>query len=159
MCPIFKVVTSEYQAHQTLRLLLWKSLFDFPPSLPACNKPTSFPYLEASRYELDPTFACIMRGSLVVSVCSFWNSEQWNALRLKAFMPDGFLAKEIRKNAKRIKCHVFLLSQADWADRGWASDRHRPVGAGWHFYHSLLAAPATPQLFLQDSAEKANLSD
>ena len=45
-------------------------------------------------------------------------------------MPDGFLAKEIRKNAKRIKCHVFLLSQADWADRGWASDRHRPVGAG-----------------------------
>ena len=74
-------------------------------------------------------------------------------------MPDGFLAKEIRKNAKRIKCHVFLLSQADWADRGWASDRHGPVGAGWHIYHSLLAAPATPQLFLQDSAEKANLND
>ena len=59
-------------------------------------------------------------------------------------MPDGFLAKEIRKNAKRIKCHVFLLGQADWADRGWASDRHGPVGAGWHIYHSLLAAPATP---------------
>ena len=75
-------------------------------------------------------------------------------------MPDGFLAKEIRKNAKRIKCHVFLLGQADWADRGWASDRHGPVvGAGWHIYHSLLAAPATPQPFLQDSAEKANLND
>ena len=71
------------------------------PSLSACNKPTSFPYLEASRYELDPTFACIMRGSLVVSVCSFWNSEQWNALRLKAFMPDGFLAKEIRKKRQK----------------------------------------------------------
>ena len=40
-----------------------------------------------------------------------------------------------------------------------ASDRHWPVGAGWHIYHSLLAAPATPQLFLQDSAEKANLND